>query len=199
MPHDTARLIELLGGREKFVERLDFLHDNYITYIGNEPSFLTVFQYHYAGRPAKSAERVHFYIPRFFHPTVGGLPGNDDSGTMGAFVAFSMMGLFPNAAQNVYFITPPFFEEVRYTSPLTNKTARVKAVGFDREYKNIYIQKALLDGKVYCNNWLDHSFFTEGKELVLFLGDRESDWGTKQSEAPPSVSRGKRGRERGRW
>ena len=59
-----------------------------------QPSFLTVFQYHYAGRPALSALRAHFYIPRYFNPTNAGLPGNDDSGAMGSFVAMSMYG-FP--------------------------------------------------------------------------------------------------------
>lgn len=49
VPHDQAKLISTMGGPEAFVRRLDYLHDSNITYIGNEPSFLTVFQYHYAG------------------------------------------------------------------------------------------------------------------------------------------------------
>jgi putative alpha-1,2-mannosidase len=57
-----AKLISTLRGPDQFVRRLDYLHDNNITYIGNEPSFLTVFQYHYAGRPALSAMRSHFYV-----------------------------------------------------------------------------------------------------------------------------------------
>lgn len=183
-----ATLITLLGGASTFVNRLEYLHDQEITYIGNEPAFLTVYQYHYAGRPGKSASRAHYYIPEYFSITPGGLPGNDDSGTMGAFVAFSMMGLFPNAAQNVYFITPPFFESVQYTSPLTNKTSTIRTVNFDAAYKNIYIQSATLNGKPYTKNWLDHSFFLEGKELVLTLGRNESTWGTHAADLPPSLS-----------
>src|ERR1700722_6669781 len=102
-----AALIPLLGGASSFVKRLDYLHDKNITYIGNEPAFLTVFQYHYAGRPAKSTARVRTYIPDYFSPTPAGLPGNDDSGAMGSFVAMSMMGLFPNPGQSVYLITVP--------------------------------------------------------------------------------------------
>jgi putative alpha-1,2-mannosidase len=169
------------------VERLDYLHDNKITYIGNEPAFLTVFQYHYAGRPALSAKRSHYYIPAYFQPTEGGLPGNDDSGAMGSFVAFSMIGLFPNPGQDVYLITPPYFESVEITSPLTNKTAKIKNVNFDATYKNIFIQSATLDGKPYTKNWIDHSFFTEGKELVLTLGSVESSWGTHVVDLPPSL------------
>lgn len=87
VPHNQADLITLFGGPDAFVRRLDYLHDTGITYIGNEPAFLTVFQYHYAGRPALSAKRSHFYIPAFFTPTPPGLPGNDDSGAMGTVIS----------------------------------------------------------------------------------------------------------------
>lgn len=179
----------LYGGPAAFVRRLNYLHDNNITYIGNEPAFLTVFQYHYAGRPALSAKRAHFYIPAFFSPTPAGLPGNDDSGAMGSFLAFAMMGLFPNPGQNVYLITPPFFESVNVTHPITGKTATIRNVNFDPTYQAIYIQSATLDGAVYTKNWIDHSFFTEGKELVLTLGRNESSWGTAVQDLPPSLGK----------
>ncbi|GFF72316.1 hypothetical protein IFM60648_03650 [Aspergillus lentulus] len=188
VPHDMAALVTLLGGPARYVQRLDYLHDKGITYIGNEPSFLTVFQYHYAGRPAKSASRAHFYIPKYFNPAPAGLPGNDDSGAMGSFVAMSMMGLFPNPGQSVYLITAPFFEVVRIKSPLTGRTATVRAVNFDPTYQNIYIQSATLNGKPYAKNWVDHDFFTKGKELVLVLGRNESRWGTAEEDLPPSLS-----------
>ncbi|KAL9108440.1 MAG: hypothetical protein Q9227_006774 [Pyrenula ochraceoflavens] len=185
-----AHLITLFGGPDSFVRRLDYLHDNNITYIGNEPAFLTVFQYHYAGRPGKSAARAHSYIPAFFAPTPDGLPGNDDSGAMGSFLAFAMMGLFPNPGQDVYLIIPPFFESVSVTSPLTNRTSTVRNIGFDPSYQDIYIQNATLNGVPYTKNWIDHSFFTEGKELVLTLGRNESSWGTMDADIPPSLSTG---------
>ncbi|KAI0148664.1 family 92 glycosyl hydrolase [Xylariaceae sp. FL1272] len=187
VPHNQGDLITLYGGADGFVDRLNYLHDTDITYIGNEPAFLTVFQYHYAGRPGESARRSHFYIPKFFDTTPAGLPGNDDSGAMGSFVAFSMMGLFPNPGQDVYLITPPFFESVNITSPVTGKTATIRNVNFDPTYEAIYIQSATLDGEPYTKNWIDHSFFTEGKELILTLGKIESSWGTHVADLPPSV------------
>lgn len=178
-----------MGGVASFVKRLDYLHDTNITYIGNEPSFLTVFQYHYAGRPYLSARRAHSYIPGFFGTTPDGLPGNDDSGAMGSFVAFSMLGLFPNPGQDVYLITPPFFPEVRIRSPLTGKEAVVRVVNgtFDATYECISIQSATLDGKPYAKNWLSHSFFVNGGVLELTLGKEESTWGTRVEDLPPSV------------
>ncbi|RAL10469.1 glycoside hydrolase family 92 protein [Aspergillus homomorphus CBS 101889] len=187
VPHDMSTLITLLGGPDAFTRRLDYLHDRGITYIGNEPAFLTVFQYHYAGRPGKSTARAHTYIPSFFNPTPTGLPGNDDSGAMGSFVAMTMMGLFPNPGQNVYLITAPFFETVNITSPLTNRTARVRTVGFDPSYRAMYIQSATLDGQPYTKSYVGHDFFTEGRELVLWLGRNESSWGQAVGDLPPSL------------
>ncbi|KAF3767307.1 family 92 glycoside hydrolase [Cryphonectria parasitica EP155] len=188
VPHNQAELITLFGGPDAFVSRLNFLHDQDITYIGNEPAFLTVFQYHYAGRPGLSAQRSHFYIPAYFEPTPSGLPGNDDSGAMGSFLSFSMLGLFPNPGQDVYLINPPYFPSVNITHPLTGKTATIRNVNFDPTYEAIYIQSATLDGEPYTKNWIDHSFFTEGKELVLTLGLNESSWGTQVADLPPSLS-----------
>jgi putative alpha-1,2-mannosidase len=190
-------LINLLNGPEAFTTRLDYLHTQNITYIGNEPAFLTVFQYHYAGRPAKSTSRVRTYIPDSFSPTAAGLPGNDDSGAMGSFVAMAMMGLFPNPGQDVYLLTVPFFESVSIVSPLTGKTATVRTVNW-AEFNtpnatgaavggNGFIHSATLDGVEYTRNWIGHDFFTEGRELVLVLGREEGVWGTKRGDLPPSL------------
>ncbi|KAF3384297.1 putative secreted glycosidase [Penicillium rolfsii] len=194
VPHDMAALIPMLGGPSNFVKRLDYLHDQNITYIGNEPAFLTVFQYHYAGRPAKSTARVRTYIPGYFSPTPAGLPGNDDSGAMGSFVAMSMMGLFPNPGQSVYLITVPFFESVSIVSPLTGNTATVRVENWS-EFSSLnntggsgFIESAYLNGNPYTRNWVDHDFFTQGQDLVLVLGRNESAWGTGPGDLPPSLS-----------
>lgn len=98
-----------------------------------------------------------------------------------------MLGLFPNPGQNVYLITPPYFASVNITHPVTGKTATIRNVNFDPTYAAIFIQSATLDGEPYTKNWLEHSFFTEGKELVLTLGRNESTWGTRVEDLPPSL------------
>ncbi|KAJ5902241.1 hypothetical protein N7495_002769 [Penicillium taxi] len=188
VPHDMASLIKLLGGSDSFVKRLDYFHESGLADISNEPVFLTVYEYHYAGRPALSAKRAHSYIPTSFNSSYDGLPGNDDSGAMGSFLAWSMMGLFPNPGQNVYLITPPFFEAVEITNPETNRTATIRNMNFDPTYKNIFIQSVKLDDVPYTKNWIGHDFFTQGLSLELTLGDRESSWGTDKEDLPPSLS-----------
>ncbi|KAH6672003.1 glycosyl hydrolase family 92-domain-containing protein [Halenospora varia] len=188
VPQDMAALVKLLGGPAKFVERLNFLHESGLLYMGDEQAFLTVFLYHYAGRPALSAKRAHAYIPKEFNNTINGIPGNDDSGAMGSFVTLTMMGVFPNPGQDVYFITPPFFKEISVVNGQTGKTATIRNINFDPEYKNIYIQNATRNGEFWDRNWIDHSFFLEGGILELTLGPEESKWGTREEDLPPSMS-----------
>lgn len=106
---------------------------------------------------------------------------------MGSFAALTMMGIFPNAGQDVYFITPPFFESVTLTNRQTGKKATIRNVNFDSSGKNVFIQKAVLNGVPYEKNWLRHKFFLEGGTLELTLGPVESKWGTRPEDVPPSL------------
>lgn len=183
-----ATLITTLGGPKAFTDRLDYYHTSNIAYIGDEQAFLPVYQYHYAGRPGLSSFRAHAYIPSKFFAAPNGIPGNDDSGAMGSFAALAMMGVFPNPGQNVYFITPPFFKQVSIRSKVTGRKAVIRNLNFDKQYKNIYVQSATLDGKPWTKNWIGHDFFLKGGVLELTLGANESSWGTRMEDLPPSLS-----------
>lgn len=189
VPQDAAALVDLMGGDDAFVARLDFFHTSGLADISNEPVFLTVFLYHYAGRPGLSAQRVHTYVPASFPATDAGLPGNDDSGAMGSFLFFAMLGLFPVAGQDVYLITPPFFETVNVTHPLTGRTATTRVVaGWDAAYGSLYIQNVTVNGQPWTKSWISHAFFTEGWTMELILGANESDWGKDVTDRPPSYT-----------
>ncbi|KAI1827014.1 alpha-1,2-mannosidase-like protein [Xylaria intraflava] len=189
VPQDMASLIDVMGGPARFVERLDYFHTSGINYMGNEPNFLPAFQFHYAGRPGRSAHWLHQYIPSQFNSSVGGIPGNDDC-AMGAFSAFAFMGFFPVAGQDVYLLTAPFFREVSIRTPDGRGWATLRNANFDPEYTNFYIQSATLNGKPYTKNWITHDFFTGGGVLEFVLGPEESDWGTQEENLPPSLSTG---------
>ncbi|KAI0449998.1 glycoside hydrolase family 92 protein [Xylaria acuta] len=186
VPQSMSALIEYMGGEERFLERLDFFHTSGLADISNEPVFSTVYLYHYAGRPGLSTKRLHTYIPASFNASNGGLPGNDDSGSMGAFVAFGMLGLFPISGQDVYLISAPFFEGVNVTNPATGKTAQIKTEGFDAAYENVFIQNVTVNGKPWTKSWIGHAFFAEGWTMEVVLGSQESSWGTELEDRPPS-------------
>ncbi|PTB64583.1 glycoside hydrolase family 92 protein [Trichoderma citrinoviride] len=190
VPHSVSSLISLLGGDDAMISRLDFFHTSGLADISNEPVFFTVFLYHYTGRPGLSTKRIHQYVPADFNSSPGGLPGNDDSGAMGAFLVFSVMGLFPVAGQNVYLISPPFVEEISIRHPVTGKTATVRNIGFDASYDKIFVQSAKVNGKPWTRSWIGHEFFTEGWTLELVLGAEESGWGRDVKDRPPSWTLG---------
>jgi putative alpha-1,2-mannosidase len=189
VPHDQATLITTLGGPGEFIRRLEFLHNTPgLFYIGDEQSYLLLYLFHYVGRPGLSSQYAHKYIPGAFNDTVGGIPGNDDSGAMGSFTALSMMGLYPMSGQDVYLIIPPFFAEVAIESPASGKSAVIRNINFDHGYRNMFIQSARLNGKPYTRSWITHDFFTSGGVLELTLGPSESGWGSGQDDMPPSSS-----------
>ena len=80
VPHDYAAVVELVGGRERFVERLDVFFEEGFANVGNEPGLLQAVLYHYAGRPDKSVMRTRKLIGPVFNTVAHGLPGNDDAG-----------------------------------------------------------------------------------------------------------------------
>lgn len=184
VPQDMASLIQTMGGKSAFIERLQYFHESGIIYMGNEQSFLPVFQFHYAGRPGLSSYWAHQYIPSLFNTTFGGIPGNDDC-AMGAFSGFAMMGFFPVAGQDVYLLTPPFFSEVKIRAR-NGGWAVIRILNFDPTYHAKYIQHATLDGKTYTKSWITHEFFVKGGVLEYVVGIGESRWGTKEEDFPPS-------------
>lgn len=111
---------------------------------------------------------------------------------MGSFLAFAMMGAFPVPGQDVYLLTAPFFREVEVTSKVTGRTARIRSEmevgeGAWVEGEVYCVQRAEMDGEAWGKSWVDHGFWTEGRELVLWLGREEGRWGRDGGELPPSV------------
>ena len=97
------------------------------------------------------------------------------------------MGLFPNPGQNIYFITPPFFQSISFTNQVTGKVSTIRNINFDPSYSNIYIQSAKLNGENWTRSWIGHEFFSQGMVLELTLGSEESGWGTRTEDLPPSM------------
>lgn len=72
-------------------------------------------------------------------------------------------------------------------NPETGRTATVRNVNFDPSYKrDIYVQSVTVNGEKWTKSWIGHEFFAEGWTMELTLGSKESDWGTKQADRPPS-------------
>ncbi len=166
IPHDVPGLIEACGGAETFRKRLDMFFDRKRYNVGNEPSFLTPCLYHWIGRPDLTSDRVRQIITQNYNDKPDGLPGNDDSGAMSSWLAFHMMGLYPNAGQSYYLLHAPLIPE--WTMQLSNgKSLHATVKG-----KGTHFEKVTLNGKLLSDARLEHAELMKGGELVFYVSNK---------------------------
>ena len=177
IPHDVPGLIEACGGAETFRKRLDLFFDRKRYNVGNEPSFLTPCLYHWIGRPDLTSDRVRQIITENYNDTPDGLPGNDDSGSMSSWLAFHMLGLYPNAGRSYYLLHAPLLPA--WTLQLDNgKTLRGTLKG-----KGTYFEKVTFNGKVLEDARIEHAELMQGGELVFYVSAQKQV--TKKKESAP--------------
>ena len=136
--------------------------------VGNEPSFLTPCLYHWIGRPDLTSDRVRQIIEENYTDQSNGLPGNDDSGAMSSWLAFHMLGLYPNAGQSYYLLHAPLLPE--WTLQLSNgKTLHGIVKG-----KGTHFEKVTLNGKPLDDARLEHADLMQGGELTFYVSAKRS-------------------------
>lgn len=174
VPHDVPGLIEICGGEEAFERRLDAFFDKGFYNVNNEPSFLTPCLYHWLGKPWRSSDRVREIVAANYSDTPMGLPGNDDSGAMSSWLAFHLIGLYPNAGQDYYLINSPMIKSTTFHLA-GGKDFTIEAKGLSET--NRYVTKATLNGREHPESFLRHADLMKGGTLVLTMGPKPSGWG----------------------
>ena len=177
IPHDVPGLIEACGGAETFRKRLDLFFDRKRYNVGNEPSFLTPCLYHWIGRPDLTSDRVRQIITENYNDTPDGLPGNDDSGSMSSWLAFHMLGLYPNAGQSYYLLHAPLLPA--WTLQLDNG----KTLCGTLKGKGTHFEKVTFNGKVLEDARIEHAELMQGGELVFYVSAQKQV--TKKKESAP--------------
>jgi len=185
-PHDVHGLISLLGGRDKFVQKLDTLFEKGLYWHGNEPGHQIPYLYNYAGSAWKSQQVIHQILKEEYSTGAGGLSGNEDCGQMSAWYIFSSMGFYPVCpGVPQYVIGSPSFSSVKIHLE-NGKTFTIKAENYDENA--IYIQSATLNHKAYNKTYINHSDIQDGTVLILKMGDKpNAKWGSSEKSAPYSI------------
>jgi predicted alpha-1,2-mannosidase len=203
-PHDERGLIELLGGDQKLVAKLDAMFDAKVDpkdysdvediagmigqYIhGNEPSHHLAYLYNYAGQPWRTQEHLKQIVESQYKPTPDGLVGNDDLGQMSAWLLFTSLGFYPVApASNEYVIGRPFVREATIHLP-NQRTFRIVAENLNDG--NGYVGKVSLNGKALDRNFIRHEEIMNGGELRFVMTNTPNrSWAVDESARPFSMS-----------
>ena len=188
VPHDVAGLIQHIGGKERFIERLDRFFEEGYYWHGNEPCHHIAYLFAYAGEPWKTQKWVHHVINTEYFTTPDGLCGNDDAGQMSAWLVFSMTGFYPVCPGMPYYVIgSPSFEEITITLD-SGKKFRIEANGYSAE--NIYIQSATFNGKPYNKSYIMHEDIINGGTLSFVMGNTPNkSWAAGTESIPFSISK----------
>ena len=204
VPQDVESLINLFGGKEKFVEKLDslFITDSKLEgenpsgdisgmigqYAhGNEPSQHISYIYNFVGQPWKTQARVNQILKTLYNDSPAGLCGNEDCGQMSAWYVFSSIGFYPfNPADQNYLIGSPLFDEVKIN--LGNGKKFIIRTNNLSE-KNIYIKSATLNGNYLTRSFITHKEIMDGGflEFEMIETPNRNLW-TNAESFPPSMT-----------
>ncbi|MDQ7816324.1 MAG: GH92 family glycosyl hydrolase [Melioribacteraceae bacterium] len=185
VPHDIKGLINLHGGNNNFIKKLDEMfeesdllegrHQPDITGLigqyahGNEPSHHVAYLYNYAGAPWKTQSRVRNIINSLYTDQPDGLCGNDDCGQLSAWYIFSAIGFYPVCpGDNKYMIGSPLFEKITIRLENGNKFI-INAK--NQSDKNIYVRSATLNGVNFNAPHISHQQIMEGGSINFVMSD----------------------------
>ena len=176
--HDVPGLIELFGGEEKFLTKLDSVFtvelktsQADVTGLigqyahGNEPSHHVAYLYTMAGKPERTQELIRQIFDTQYRPEPDGLCGNDDCGQMSAWYMFSAMGFYPvDPVSGNYVFGAPQMPKI-VLNLADGKTFTVIAEGISEENK--YVESITLNGQPYTKSYITHEDIVNGGTLVF--------------------------------
>lgn len=168
VPHDIKGLMKLMGGEKAFSDQLQKVFDIKQFDMANEPDIAYPYLFNYIkGEEWKSQEMVKKLVREYFRNEPKGLPGNDDTGTMSAWLVYSMMGIYPiSPGDPIYTITTPMFDKV--TIKLDPRYYKKESVVIEREINSDdKIKQIQLDGKPLNSYFISHDAFVNGKTLKV--------------------------------
>ncbi len=184
-PQDVNGLIELLGGKDAFADKLDQLFNveegvkgneasSDISGLigayahGNEPGHHTSFLFNYAGRAWRTQELNRQIQETMYTNKPDGLCGNEDCGQMSAWYVFSAMGFYPvNPSELKYQFGSPIVQEAKI-EVAPGKFFTMKAPLASKDNK--YIQEVKLNGQVIDRTFITHQEIIDGGTLEFTMG-----------------------------
>lgn len=171
VPHDVEGFAKLMGGKRKFVDKLQMVLDSALYDPANEPDIAYPYLFsRFPGEEWRTQKEVKRLLDTHFTTQPNGIPGNDDTGTMSAWAVFSMMGLYPDCPGEPYYtLTSPVFDQVEIDTPQGTLVIDAEHSSPDQ----IFIKSMTLGGKPLKSYRISHQQLVDGKNLKFNLSDKK--------------------------
>jgi predicted alpha-1,2-mannosidase len=208
---DVQGLVDLMGGKQKFVAKLDSVFtlpptfdDSYYGEViheiremqiagmgqyahGNQPIQHMPYLYNYAGEPWKTQLHVRDVLNKLYKATPDGYCGDEDNGQTSAWYVFSAMGFYPvTPSSDQYVLGAPLFKKVTLT---LDNGKKVVINAPNNSEANRYINTLSVNGKPYDLNWLSHTALLQGATLNFNMSPVPNKArGVKPADVPYSLS-----------
>jgi predicted alpha-1,2-mannosidase len=140
---------------------------------GNEPDIESPYVFALAGRPDLTQKWVRWIENEVYGDGADGLPGNDDGGTMSAWLVWSALGLYPLPGTDQYVVGAPMCPHAAIR--LADGTFTVDAP--DVSDTSLFVQAVTLNGKPLDAPLLHRADLHAGGSLVFTMGASPSLWG----------------------
>lgn len=168
LAHDNKGLMQLMGGEEAYSNQLQKVFDLGQFDMANEPDIGYPYLFNYLpGQEWRTQDKVSELINKHFKNTPDGLPGNDDTGTMSAWLIFSMMGLYPvSPAEAIYAVTSPVFDKI--TIQLDSRYYKQNNLVIEKEGKG-FINHLIIGNEISKRFFINHYDLVKSNNLKMIL------------------------------
>lgn len=210
--HDPQGLINLMGGKQTFVQMLDsvfnvppLFDDSYYGGViheiremqimnmgnyahGNQPIQHMIYMYNYAAQPWKAQYWIREVMDKLYTPQADGYCGDEDNGQTSAWYVFSAMGFYPVCpGANQYVIGTPYFDKMTLHLE-SGKTMTITAQNCSQNNK--YIQSLSINGTPSTKNFFTHDQLMQGGNIYYVMGRTPNQQrGISDSDAPYSFTK----------
>ena len=210
--HDPQGLIDLMGGKEIFVEMLDSVFnvppvfdDSYYGQViheiremtvmnmgnyahGNQPIQHMIYLYNYAGQPWKAQYWLRQVMNRMYTPTPDAYCGDEDNGQTSAWYVFTSLGFYPVCpGTNQYILGAPLFKKAK----LHFENGNVMEIDApNNSDENSYLNKYVINGQESTRNYIEYETLLKGGRIECDMtAQPNKNRGVNEADFPYSFSR----------
>lgn len=172
VPHDVKGLAQLMGGKKKFIDKLEGVFKAGYYDPTNEPNiaYPHLFSY-FKGEEWRTQYHVRRLLNKYYTTKPDGIPGNDDAGTMSAWAVFNMMGFYPDCpGQPYYTLTSPVFDRITIQLDTRYWGQKELVIETDRKVEeDIYIKNVTVNGISFKNYRISHNELINAGKISMTL------------------------------